>query len=242
MLEIYPDYYSEFKCIAGACNHTCCAGWEIDIDDESFERYKRDGIACISEDETPHFVLNGDRCPYLNHDNLCELIIAHGEDYLCQICTDHPRFRNFWTDATEIGLGLCCEEAARLILGRKEPIRLFITDSTSGQEISYESFLEMLPEDEQYLFDIRDQLLEQAAQYEDTMVARLMEYLIYRHLPDALYDDRLEERILFCQRVTEQIAAQWQGLGFEERCEIARAFSDKVEYDTELMESYLDNC
>ena len=100
MISIYPDYYKEFKCIAGACRHTCCAHWEIDIDEESLARYKRDGIPYISEEgDDPHFELKEDRCPFLNHENLCELILEHGEDYLCQICRDHPRFRNYFTDA-----------------------------------------------------------------------------------------------------------------------------------------------
>ena len=86
MISIYPDYYKEFKCIAGACRHTCCAHWEIDIDEESLARYKRDGIPYISEEgDDPHFELKEDRCPFLNHEHLSDLILEHGEDYLCQI-------------------------------------------------------------------------------------------------------------------------------------------------------------
>ena len=35
-----PDYYNKFKCIANRCKHSCCIGWEIDIDDETFEYYE----------------------------------------------------------------------------------------------------------------------------------------------------------------------------------------------------------
>ena len=31
----YPNNFARFKCIGGECEDTCCAGWEIDIDDES---------------------------------------------------------------------------------------------------------------------------------------------------------------------------------------------------------------
>ena len=34
-----PDYYKEFSCIAGACPDTCCAGWQIVIDDKSLKKY-----------------------------------------------------------------------------------------------------------------------------------------------------------------------------------------------------------
>ncbi len=41
-----------------------------------------------------------------------------------QICADHPRYRHFYTGVTEVGLGLCCEAAARQALTRREPLRI----------------------------------------------------------------------------------------------------------------------
>ena len=41
MLYTYPDYYKEFKCIADRCEATCCAGWQIVVDEESLARYKK---------------------------------------------------------------------------------------------------------------------------------------------------------------------------------------------------------
>ena len=132
MRTVYPDYYKDFCCTASACRHTCCAGWEIDIDSASMRRYAaaegdlgrrlRDGIA---GGENPHFVLTeGGRCPMLNDDGLCAVLLDLGEDALCDICAEHPRFHTFLSDRTETGLGLCCEEAARLLLSRRGPIRL----------------------------------------------------------------------------------------------------------------------
>ena len=40
MKYIKPDYYDDFQCIAGACPATCCAGWQVVVDDESLERYR----------------------------------------------------------------------------------------------------------------------------------------------------------------------------------------------------------
>lgn len=133
MKTVAPDYYRDFHCKAGNCRHTCCAGWEIDIDEETYAYYKSlDGSLAkkltdsISDDGTPHFILQGtdERCPMLTDGGLCEIISAYGEAALCQICADHPRFRNFYCDRTEIGLGLCCEAAGELILGRKDKTRL----------------------------------------------------------------------------------------------------------------------
>jgi len=129
MKTVTPDYYDEFKCIADKCTHSCCVGWEIDIDEKSYENYMnadsefgerlRKNIS--TEEGTAYFVADkSGRCPFLNNKNLCDIYIELGENSLCQICSDHPRFRNYFDDRIEIGLGLCCEVAGRLILGRKE--------------------------------------------------------------------------------------------------------------------------
>ena len=144
MKLIAPEHYRDFHCIAGACRHSCCIGWEIGIDPESLQRFQkipgtmgerlRQNIH--SDGETACFALQGweERCPFLNDDGLCDLILELGEDSLCQICTDHPRFRNFFADRTEIGLGLCCEEAGRLILSREEPFRLTVIEDDGASE------------------------------------------------------------------------------------------------------------
>ena len=39
MLEVYPDYYQEFTCLGGACPDTCCAQWEVVVDDDTAALY-----------------------------------------------------------------------------------------------------------------------------------------------------------------------------------------------------------
>ena len=140
MKTIVPDYYREFKCTAGNCSHSCCAeGWEIDIDKSAEARYRHEiGKRTENGEKTAigrklekavkfgkpsHFVPEGKICPFFNKDGLCELILYGGDKMLCQICADHPRFRNFYDDHIEMGVGLCCEEAARLIVTHKGPVR-----------------------------------------------------------------------------------------------------------------------
>ena len=128
-----PDYYPHFRCIADACRHSCCVGWEIDIDPDTRAAYAAVGgdigakLADEIDDSTDpaHFRLTADeRCPFLRNDGLCELILTLGEDSLCQICADHPRFRNFFSGRTELGLGLCCEAAGALILSQPAPMQI----------------------------------------------------------------------------------------------------------------------
>ncbi len=139
---VFPDYYKDFRCIKGGCKHNCCIGWEIDVDPDTLEKYKNVGgefgerlSKNISLDGEAHFVLaEKERCPFLNRDNLCDIIINLGEDYLCQICDAHPRFKNELPDRVEVGLGLCCEAAARLILSKKEPVK-FLPEVDTDDEI-----------------------------------------------------------------------------------------------------------
>ncbi len=137
-----PNYYKKFRCIAGECQHSCCIGWEIDIDEDTLEFYEaaegkvgkrlRD---TISYEGTPHFKLcEGNRCANLRADGLCSIICDFDEGALCDICADHPRFRNFYENFTEEGLGLCCEEAARIILNEEEPFAISADTKSADEE------------------------------------------------------------------------------------------------------------
>lgn len=152
-----PNYYKDFKCIADKCRHSCCIGWEIDIDENSMSRYKSlDGEVGnwvrdnISKGEVPHFILDEkERCPFLNENGLCDMILKLGEDALCNICADHPRFRNFYSSFTEMGIGICCEEAARVILNSKETFSLEVFEGDENIEIY---------EDEEFYLNLREQI------------------------------------------------------------------------------------
>ena len=126
----WPDYYKEFRCKADKCLHTCCAGWLVGIDEESLSRFEEDPeIKRKISDGC--FVMGPDgRCPFLRNDNLCEMILKHGEDYLCDICKEHPRFYNTFDDHIEAGIGLVCEEACRLVLECAKPFEFVATDGS----------------------------------------------------------------------------------------------------------------
>ena len=112
---------------------------------------KRMETALSLEGGTPHFKLDAkERCPFLAENGLCEIISELGEGALCNICKDHPRFRNHYSGAIEIGLGLCCEEAARLILTQTEKMHLISLDSKEEQ----------YNEEERILLSFRNELFE----------------------------------------------------------------------------------
>lgn len=125
MKLVAPDYCLQFKCKAGECRHSCCIGWEIDIDSTSLDRFlteegplgeKLKNKIDVTADGASFTLEADERCPFLQADSLCELICKKGEGYICDICTEHPRFYNEYETRTEMGLGMSCEAAAELIL------------------------------------------------------------------------------------------------------------------------------
>ena len=134
-----PSYYNTFKCTADKCSDNCCIGWEIDIDVKTREYYSslsgefgRRLSENISDDNS--FILQGERCPFLNSQNLCDIIINCGEEHLCQICRDHPRYFEWYGNIKEGGIGLSCEEGARLILTNDS---VSIVESEVNEEEEY---------------------------------------------------------------------------------------------------------
>ncbi len=131
MTEVWPDFADEFSCKAGECRHSCCRGWEIDIDDDSFEYYssltddfgKRIRDAVVTDEEGHHFRLDEEeRCPFLLNSGLCDMILNLGGDSLCDICALHPRFFEDLGDLQLCGLGLSCEAVCELLLQSREPV------------------------------------------------------------------------------------------------------------------------
>ncbi len=125
-----PRFYRDFRCIADKCRHSCCTDWEIRIDDATLAEYERtcpELLHTITEcEDGPCFVLTEEgKCPHLDARGLCRIILAHGEGYLSEVCRNHPRyFLTFANGRREVGLGLVCEEACRLLFASTAPFTL----------------------------------------------------------------------------------------------------------------------
>jgi lysine-N-methylase len=161
MKFIRPDFYDRFVCIADKCTDNCCIGWEIDIDSASMARFEsvrgefgEKLRAAIKRGDCPTFAnTDGERCSLLREDGLCELVLNLGEDSLCDICALHPRFFEWFGEEKEAGLGLCCEEAARLLFEDSAPLKLVCSeiDEEDDTELNGEVF-ELLKAAREQLF------------------------------------------------------------------------------------------
>lgn len=162
MILRMPSYYKKFHCIAERCKDNCCIGWEIDIDSETAELYRKTESQFgerlrknISVGEVEGFILGeNERCPFLNERNLCDIILNMGENALCDICREHPRYYEWYGDIKEGGIGLCCEEAARIILGERETFSFY--EEVISEEADYavdEELFGLLSEARMRIFD-----------------------------------------------------------------------------------------
>ena len=136
------------------------------IDNETMDIYKnmhtefalkiRENIVKNEENTYSFKLLEGERCPFLNKNNLCDIITNCGEDSICYICKEHPRFYNDFLNVTEYGLGLCCEEVVRLLLENDEPLEFVVFND---EDEFYETD-ETEEENYNKLFDLRNEIFE----------------------------------------------------------------------------------
>ncbi|AGF58706.1 lysine-N-methylase [Clostridium saccharoperbutylacetonicum] len=149
---IYPSYIDKFQCIGGKCEDSCCIGWDIDIDKETFKKYHKvtdeamkkmfqknvhNNQYCTNKDLDYGRIKLGKtkRCPFLDDENYCLIQGKFGEDYLSSVCTQFPRVLNKIDDHYEISLDAACPEAARIILGSKEKIEFKESEKSLGKYI-----------------------------------------------------------------------------------------------------------
>ena len=202
MKQTIPAFYPQFQCTASRCSDNCCIGWEIDIDPQTLSYYHsvRSPFGKrlkenISTEDTPHFLLSrAERCPFLNEQNLCDIFQELGEEHLCEICSQHPRFHEWFGNYKESGLGLCCEEAVRLLISDSQPL--------SFQTVEIEEEPDSNPFDAELLSSLisfrttlfrilqdRNQPLAARFQSALTLAAQAQELLDNNFLPDITAED-----------------------------------------------------
>ncbi len=136
-----------------------------------------------------HFILNKNKnCPFLNDKKLCEIYINLGPKSLCKICAEHPRYYEWFDEIKECGIGLCCEEAARIILSQTEPF------STYEFEIPYEDFDEYDNELYSYLYNSRNKIISYLDNSSLSFNSRICDvlwygYMIQQNIDSNLLDD-----------------------------------------------------
>ncbi len=145
----YPSYYKKFSCTADKCPDTCCAGWGIAIDKKSIQKYRQAEKELGAFGNRLHnsidwkdesFYQHDKRCIFLNDQNLCDMVLEAGEDYLCKTCRRYPRHYEEFENLREVLLSLSCPEVAKILFELQEKVTYKTVEQERAQTEEYEFF------------------------------------------------------------------------------------------------------
>ncbi|WP_338627281.1 flagellin lysine-N-methylase [Clostridium baratii] len=135
--------YDKFKCIADKCKFTCCVGWDINIDTNTYNKWTKvndDSEYLLSnvkvkqcENKDMYFINkeNHEACPFLDKQGLCYVVKNHGEEYLSSTCHMFPRIENVFDYSKELSLSCSCPEVVEIISNMDGKINIYSEDSTN---------------------------------------------------------------------------------------------------------------
>ena len=135
--------YDKFKCIADKCKFTCCKGWDINVDTNTYNKWKEkselnyllDNVRFIKSNGENSYLIKKETkgvCPLLSDEGLCNIVLNHGEEYLSSTCKSFPRIENNFEDVKEMTLSCSCPEVVNIISNMKEKIYI-----ESNEALSY---------------------------------------------------------------------------------------------------------
>lgn len=165
--------YNDFKCTANKCKFTCCEGWDINIDKDTYEKWKKD-------EKNSTYLLNGvktkecngkeeyfikketfEKCPFLDGEGLCNIVKSHGEGHLSKTCHSFPRMNNNFGHKRELSLSCACPEVVEILDKIHEKIGMEPESSNDEEEDLLElkireSLIDIVSEEE---FSLDERLL-----------------------------------------------------------------------------------
>ena len=194
-----PHYYEKFFCTADQCPDTCCAGWQIVIDENSLEKYSNVsgdfGIRLLNSIDWREGIFEqyDKRCSFLNSENLCDIYKELGAEALCDTCRLYPRHIEEFENLREFSLSLSCPVAAKMILECQEPVK-FLEEQDEQEECEddFEDFDFLLFD---CLLEVREKLFAIVQNRKIPVEKRMFCVLrTAKNLQDALDEGELFER------------------------------------------------
>lgn len=189
MLIRVPDYYDRFRCLAGACPHTCCEAWEVVIDGETAARYRkipgplgeklRQAMA-VDEEGDVCFPALRRTVPFSGWRKSCEIHRELGEEATSVTCQEHPRFTEDYGSFREISLSASCPAANALVLGSSQTLTFCTRETAEDGEESDPWTEALLP--------VRERMLTLLADRSKCLRKRLADVLLLAAAAQELLD------------------------------------------------------
>ena len=277
---LIPDYYSKFTCIADRCPITCCQEWKIGVDADTNRKWKKlqapetvpeqkKNLSAYTIKKDGQRVIGLDsnhRCPFLNPEKLCRLVVAYGDKVLSETCTTFPREEHRFPTHNEKMLMPCCPAVIDLWNKQKSLHFPNVSDTLSDTGDTDTSVLFLLREKLLNLLDdssrtIEEELLEsfyilqELYQHQPLTKELLGDYFsdsTVRELGNAISDIDLPplDLISECNELLQDLSVNYQKEGLYQDTlnpilalaeEISEALSDSTENpdDTKAYESTL---
>ena len=229
MIVEYPEYYCRFSCIADKCPDTCCQGWEIDIDETTWNKYKAvegelgEKLKKYMKEENGcrFFKMREDGyCAFLREDNLCQLQRQFGEDYLGVICSEHPRYFVECGNYEQQDISLACPEMARIFFAEKGNIAYcfeMYEDESDEEDIDIEL--------RDRILDDRNRIIDIMENESGTFTERFRKAGLFREIDDKLLMEMSERMEPINEAWTKRLQHMKEWLGKNPEC---GQFSDKI--------------
>ena len=226
-----PTYMMEFKCISSSCTDSCCAGWDINIDEDTYNKYINSTGALkglvekkFTENKDEHDSFNHgfmvlkdeNRCPFLNSNMLCDIHGGVGEENLCITCKSYPRVFNIVDNVYEkSGLPSCIEICTRAFLNKDKM-----------------EFIESNEDIEEKEIEIRRIIDSEAFEGTESLLQYFWDIRVISINIMQLRNFSIEERINILKHFYEQIEKMYISLEFDDIEELLEDFSGEVvEYE-----------
>lgn len=151
---LVPEYMTRFQCIGSECEDTCCALWNVSVDQATYNRYQKVQHPTLKKQFKSDVVVNkagdrtqkryatmklepssGDCC--FNDKGLCSIQKELGESYLSPTCATYPRKVNEINGEQEVSAVLSCPEAARLALIEPKGMEFVYVDAYTQRNLQW---------------------------------------------------------------------------------------------------------
>ncbi len=130
-LVLVNKNFEGFTCIGGKCEESCCKGWNINIDENTYNLYMtasedkimnfRGNLIVLPDNERTQYryaIIRNCKgvCVFLAEDGFCKIHSRYGSQALSNICNTFPRMVNSNNGAFELSWDTSCPEIVRFLM------------------------------------------------------------------------------------------------------------------------------
>lgn len=148
---LMPAYFKDFKCIAEACQDSCCKNWNIQFGKKDYLKIKRaekspelqdkvdKGMRrlrdnAVNEERYAEFRMGSGVCGLLNDDGLCDLQIECGYGCLPKVCKEFPRAHRQSLGEIHQSLTLGCEAVLHQLFNLPDGVEFILETLPPDQQ------------------------------------------------------------------------------------------------------------